>query len=796
MIVQITMARNELTLIRELLPIWSQYTDGFVFMLDSCTDGTQEYLEQVKDQYNILEVLTVEQNIDKTLWIETDVRGRLFNTARKYSNHIICLDADEYLDGPMTKQELEQILDQNPDTVFHLNWIQYTSSNTIRVDGPWKNNIKDRIGSYTKDVEFKKAQTHSTHLPLTDRQNIINPEQLFISHLQWLDKNHVAIKQYFWKVTDYINNKVHGVEVAGSTAYDQSVNDFNWEEEYFDHELKIREDVFELIPNSQNYRVEWIKENTKKFNIPNLGDWGLNIHDSVPMYFCTVADDKHYPILLNMIGSIHKHNFYDVEKIFVYDLGLNDIHKEEIKAIKKVELLQIEKTNPDILTDIETGVNRNVKGLFSWKPVIIKDALDRCPYILYLDAGTTILKPLNDLFKHIVQNGYLLFDCGHSIKWMTTKYLIDKLNLDSEDNKWILEDNVFGIDAGFQGVSRALYDSYVLPMYEFTKDIKNFTDDGTCPDGWGTGRHDQTLYSIIAKQLNLDINYHDNPNKDCYLTIDNQKIPFHITHTKDRITDLTTIFRSRWNIDYTNYKINMASIKRKFILSVVTGVGPLNKYENFIDSYFNNIQQQLNFNRIEFVIIYSEWSSLFDKYTELSNVRFIKEQDRLGVYNAWNMGIVNATTEYITNWNIDDLRYPINNKIKYDLLSKNIDIDLVYNWYVASTPKELEEGADLSTKPIQAYPDDYHQHTHVACMAGPDPLWRKSFHLFGGLFDYQNFSIIGDWEMWTRMSKMGLKFKLIPHILCIYVDHENTVSNSSSEKLRDQQLKLKEKYSK
>ncbi len=82
-----------------------------------------------------------------------------------------------------------------------------------------------------------------------------------------------------------------------------------------------------------------------------------------------------------------------------------------------------------------------------------------------------------------------------------------------------------------------------------------------------------------------------------------------------------------------------------------------------------------------------------------------------------------------------------------------------------------------------------------SCMAGPDPLWRKSFHLFGGLFDYQNFSIIGDWEMWIRMSRMGLKFKLIPHVLCIYVDHENTVSNSSSEKLREQQIRLKQKYS-
>ena len=795
MIVQISMVRNELLLIKELLPIWKRYVDGFVFMVHSSTDGTLDYLQEVKDEYNILEILTIDHDVDDELWIETDVRGKLFDAARKYTTNIVCLDADEYLDGSITKEELESLLNSNKDTTFHLKWIQYTSSNTIRVDGPWRDNIKDRIGSYHKDYQFKKAQTHSTHLPVAENQKVVDPEKLFVAHLQWLDKNHVAIKQYFWKVTDYINNKKHGIEVAGNLAYDQSVNDFNWEEEYFDYELKIREDIFEDQTNESNYRVQWIKDNTKKFDVPNLGDWNLNIHDSIPMYFCTVADDKHFPILLNMIGSIHKHNFYDVERILVYDLGLNEINKKQLESIKKVELLKIEKTNPDILTDIETGVNRKVRGLFSWKPVIIKDALDKCPYILYLDAGTTILKPLNDLFKHIVQNGYLLFDCGHSIKWMTTKYLKDKLDLNSDNNKWLLEDNVFGIDAGFQGVSRSLYDSYVMPMYEFAKDIKNFTDDGTCPDGWGTGRHDQTLYSILARQLNLDIIYHDNPNKDCYLVLDNQKVPFHITHTKDRITDLTTIFRSRWNIDYSNYKVNMAFIKRKFILSVVTGVGPLTKYEKFIDSYFNNIQQQLNFNRIEFVIVYSEWSNLFDKYTGLNNVRFIKEQDKLGAYNAWNMGIVNATSEYVTNWNIDDLRFPINNKIKYDVLSKNLSIDLVYNWYVASTPKELEAGTDLSTKPIQAYPDDYHQHTHVACMAGPDPLWRKSFHLFGGLFDYENFSIIGDWEMWIRMSKMGLKFKLIPHVLCIYVDHENTVSNSSSEKLRDQQIKLKQKYS-
>ena len=73
MIVQITMARNELTLIRELLPIWSQYADGFVFMLDRCNDGTIQYLNEVKEEYNILEVITTDHK-DNSLVVETDMR--------------------------------------------------------------------------------------------------------------------------------------------------------------------------------------------------------------------------------------------------------------------------------------------------------------------------------------------------------------------------------------------------------------------------------------------------------------------------------------------------------------------------------------------------------------------------------------------------------------------------------------------------------------------------------------------------------------------------------------------------
>ena len=166
------MARDELVLIKELLPIWQKFSDGFVFCLDSTTDGTKEYLESVKEKFNILEIIENQQT-DNEMMVETEIRQKLFDTAMKYSNKIICLDADEYLDGTINKEELENILDSEKKVVYHLQWIQYTSKNTIRTDGPWKINFKDRIGSYDGPAKFNWAQMHSSHLPLLNNQKTL-----------------------------------------------------------------------------------------------------------------------------------------------------------------------------------------------------------------------------------------------------------------------------------------------------------------------------------------------------------------------------------------------------------------------------------------------------------------------------------------------------------------------------------------------------------------------------------------------------------------------------------------------
>jgi hypothetical protein len=399
--------------------------------------------------------------------------------------------------------------------------MQYTSVNTIRVDGPWKYNLKDRIGSYKTDCKFVPTQMHSSHLPFPSKQIVIPSDQLFIAHLQWLNKTYVAIKQYFWKVTDYINNKDHNVQVAGNSAYDASVNNFDWEEEYTFNTLKTVPWIIDEMATYNNHRLTAIKDNIKLHNIPDLGSWGFDF--------------------------------------------------------------------------------------------------------------TTM-------------------------------------------------------------------DETILPS---TNRVK---------------------------------------------------------------------------------------------ASVITAIGDVSVYGKYISRWFANVQEQHMFTQTEHIIVYKEWSDQFTQFTDLENFKVIAESGT-GMYDAWNTGIAAASTPYITNWNIDDLRHPINTKIKYDLLERNSDIDMVYNWYVATENEESNfYNIDISTMSYGQYPDNFHEIVLDNCYAGPDPMWRKCLHDTAGYFDGKNFATIGDWEMWVRFASTGAKFKLIPEVLCIYLDHPTTVSRRNNDRLAAEKTNLIGKY--
>jgi hypothetical protein len=276
---------------------------------------------------------------------------------------------------------------------------------------------------------------------------------------------------------------------------------------------------------------------------------------NTPLYFVTAADSRFYPHLLNLIGSIHHLNYDDLGEIAVFDLGMTFEQKESLRNIKKLSIYRFESINPDITKPfVRTHSGHIAHGWFAFKYVAMKQALDKFPYVLWIDAGSTVLKPLNDLFQYLRFKGYILITTGahphvegYNVGWGATSYVNRKYNLDSPENSWVLKQEP--IMGGVQGSSRSEANKYLLPMYELARDLKNYEDDGTAPNGFGCGRHDQTLLSVIAYLKHLTVFVQDyKQEKPIILRFDDKIVPFYITYDKAYVCDKTHIYSSRGDL--------------------------------------------------------------------------------------------------------------------------------------------------------------------------------------------------------------------------------------------------------
>ena len=284
------------------------------------------------------------------------------------------------------------------------------------------------------------------------------------------------------------------------------------------------------------------------------------------IYICTGANSKYFSHLLNFIGSLHKTNFDSLKEVMVFDFGLTVREKKQLESIKKTVVCNLEKTHPDILKFFTLPSGHNVLGWFAWKPVALHQALQKYQHVIWMDAGTTVLGPLDDLMNHVIQNGYFLITSGdefhdnqylHSLGWSATEFIRKKFNLAAAENSWILDqENVMG---GLNGISREAYNLYLQDWYEASYDLRNFADDGTTPHGYGTGRHDQTYLSILAYMQGLHICKQDYTQETpTILHVDNKEVPFYITWNPKFISNKTQIYNSRGDIrgyeKYIHYK--------------------------------------------------------------------------------------------------------------------------------------------------------------------------------------------------------------------------------------------------
>jgi len=179
------------------------------------------------------------------------------------------------------------------------------------------------------------------------------------------------------------------------------------------------------------------------------------------------------------------------------------------------------------------------------------------------------------------------------------------------------------------------------------------------------------------------------------------------------------------------------------------------------------------------------------KFREGIKVIFRDYNSRVGVYEAWNGALDEATTPYVMNVNTDDRLFPgaLTTMLGYAVTKP--DIDIFYSRCLVTNDKNHSTITQLYD-----WPEYSHKNMLQQCLCGPFPLLKRDAIVKSGNFNPE-YTISGDYEMWLRLSKEGFRFMKVKEPIGSYYFNPKGVSTDPSkfeEHLR-QDTELRKKYS-
>ena len=188
----------------------------------------------------------------------------------------------------------------------------------------------------------------------------------------------------------------------------------------------------------------------------------------------------------------------------------------------------------------------------------------------------------------------------------------------------------------------------------------------------------------------------------------------------------------------------------------------------FIHSRMNNLLEQ---EPTPEVVVVAQEDSEEDKVATREGVKVIRTTGVPTLYAAWNMAIRQATGDYITNANSDDLLYPGSLRILAETLDAFPHIALCYS----DSDVTKEYGGDPVNR--MCWVQGGIREIKEGCFIGSMPMWRASLHQKYGFFDDQMKSA-GDYEFWLRIMMAGEKVHHVPRALGAYLVRKQSIYHS------------------
>lgn len=198
----------------------------------------------------------------------------------------------------------------------------------------------------------------------------------------------------------------------------------------------------------------------------------------------------------------------------------------------------------------------------------------------------------------------------------------------------------------------------------------------------------------------------------------------------------------------------------------------------WIDGYLESINNQfLNNFSIIFVDANSTDGSLEKiksfKFRKGIDVKIFEYKEKIGLYDAWNVAVKEAKTEYVMNYNTDDRLFPAALTTLTCYAIKHPDVDIFYqNAFIT-----YSESHDPLSSFFIFTKDHTHEKLLQGCYCGPFPLLKRKSVEEVGYFN-QRYTMSGDYDMWLRLSKAGKKFMRIQEYLGSYYNNPTGLSTN------------------
>ena len=236
------------------------------------------------------------------------------------------------------------------------------------------------------------------------------------------------------------------------------------------------------------------------------------------------------------------------------------------------------------------------------------------------------------------------------------------------------------------------------------------------------------------------------------------------------------------------------------------------KSDEFLSKFVINSLGLVNYQQaVQHIFLISETSSeerkvLILHFGSCSNILIVRNDVDPGLYACWNLGISLATTDYISNANVDDVRASNHVSKLTRILDLETQVGVVCSAIVPfhihtlevetlalSPPWFANLGGDFGYFDLGEVVENEEGSAKLKSRNLPHcmPVWRRSLHVDHGFFDESRYGTFADWAFWLTAAKNGNRGYLHPEPLAFYYVNPNS-HNRRGEMLDEYHRRIEE----